>query len=133
MKASRTWRLTLARQQIVVGNLTSGFTSALRDRESRDGTHAISRLAQRIECFGQPKSQRADHACSHHCDTGIRLFLVYAAWLSHLKKKELPRNFYCIPIRSILQMTQAETEARKLVDCQLSLFSDDLKSDRREQ
>jgi len=28
---------------------------------------------------------------------------------------------------------KAETEARKLVDCQLSLFSDDLKSDKREQ
>jgi hypothetical protein len=28
---------------------------------------------------------------------------------------------------------ETETEARKLVDCQLSLFSDDLKSDKREQ
>jgi len=26
-----------------------------------------------------------------------------------------------------------ENEARELVDCQLSLFSDDLKSDKREQ
>src|ERR1700730_11585836 len=93
MKASRTRRLTLARQEIVVGNLASGFTSALRDRESRDGAHTISRLAQRIEWFGQPKSQRADHARGHHCDTGIRLFLVYAAWLSHLLKRRIAPQF----------------------------------------
>jgi hypothetical protein len=30
-------------------------------------------------------------------------------------------------------MTPTETKARKLVDCQLSLFSGDLKSDKREQ
>jgi hypothetical protein len=30
-------------------------------------------------------------------------------------------------------MAQTETKARKLVDCQLSLFSGDLKSDKREQ
>src|SRR4029077_10872341 len=132
MKASRTWRLTPASEEPLIGNLTSSFTSALRDRESRNGADTISRLAQRIECFGQPKSQRADHACSHNCDTS-GLFLVRRGWLSHVLKRRIARNFYCIPIGSILQMTQTETEARKLVDCQLSLFSDDLKSDKREQ
>src|SRR6266436_177986 len=92
MKASRTWPLTPAREEIVVGNLTSGFASALRDRESRDGAHAISRLAQRIERFGQPKPQRADHACSHHCNTD-GLFLVRPGRLSHVLKRRIAPRF----------------------------------------
>src|SRR2546423_174061 len=43
-------------------------------------------------------------------------------------------DFYCFLKRSILQVTaKRETEARKLVDCQLSLFNGDLKSDKRKQ
>src|SRR5204863_9351196 len=48
-------------------------------------------------------------------------------------RKNCPAIFYCFPIRSILQVSPNENEARELVDCQLSLFSDDLKSDKREQ
>jgi hypothetical protein len=43
-------------------------------------------------------------------------------------------DLYCFLKRSILQVTaKRETKARKLVDCQLSLFNGDLKSDRRKQ
>ena len=43
-------------------------------------------------------------------------------------------DLYCFLKRSILQVTaKRETEARKLVDCQLSLFNGDLKSDNRKQ
>src|SRR5438105_1158061 len=70
MKAVASNPLTLASKQAVIGDLTSGFTSALPHGKSRHWAHAISRLAQRFECFGQSKSQRADHACSHNRDAG---------------------------------------------------------------
>jgi hypothetical protein len=134
MKAVASKPLTLASKQAVIGDLTRGFTSALPDGKSRHWAHAISRLAQRFECFGQSKSQRADHACSHNGDAGTGLFSIGTAWFSHgWKEKNLPRDFYCFLRRSILQVSPNENEARKLVDCQLSLFSDDLKSDKREQ
>src|SRR6266542_2060174 len=53
--------------------------------------------------------------------------------LAMVGRKKLPRDFYCFLRGSILQVSPNENEARTLVDCQLSLFSDDLKSDRREQ
>src|SRR6266436_1710322 len=50
------------------------------------------------------------------------------------KHQKLTLDFYCFLKGSILQVTaKRETEARKLVDCQLSLFNGDLKSDRRKQ
>jgi hypothetical protein len=43
-------------------------------------------------------------------------------------------DLYCFLKRSILQVSAKwEMEARKLVDCQLSLFNGDLKSERRKQ
>jgi hypothetical protein len=36
-------------------------------------------------------------------------------------------------VKTFTNEPQTKTEARKLVDCQLSLFSGDLKSDKREQ
>jgi hypothetical protein len=83
MKAVASNPLTLPSKQAVIGDLTSGFTSALPHGKSRHWAHAISRLAQRFECFGQSKSQRADHACSHNGDAGTDFFLVRAAWFSH--------------------------------------------------
>jgi hypothetical protein len=48
--------------------------------------------------------------------------------------QKLTLDFYCFLKGSILQVTaKRETEARRLVDCQLSLFNGDLKSDRRKQ
>src|SRR5439155_8834933 len=49
------------------------------------------------------------------------------------RKKMIPDS-YCFLKRSILLVKRdGKTEARQLVDCQLSLFSGDLKSDKREQ
>jgi hypothetical protein len=111
MKTSRTWHLVQAREETVIGDLTSGFTSALRHGKSRDWAHAIPRLAQRIECFRESKTQRADYACSHNRDARSILFPVRAAWLSHgLKEKIAPRIFYCFLAGSILQMAQTETK-----------------------
>src|SRR6266446_4713947 len=91
MKAARTRRVAPACEQAVIGDLTSSFTSALPDGKSRHWAHAISRLAQRFECFGQSKSQRADHAYSHNCDAGTGLFSIGAAWFSHgWKEKNCP-------------------------------------------
>jgi hypothetical protein len=80
-------------EQAVIGDLTSGFTSALPDGKSRHWAHAISRLAQRFECFGQSKSQRADHACSHNGDAGTDFLSIGTAWFSHgwKEKKFAPR------------------------------------------
>ena len=54
---------------------------------------------------------------------------------SHFRARKIdPVDFYCFLKGSILQVTaKRETEARRLVDCQLSLFNGDLKSDRRKQ
>src|SRR5207249_2955934 len=90
MKAVASNPPTLASKQAVIGDLTSGFTSALPDGKSRHWADAISRLAQRFECFGQSKSQWADHACSHHGDAGTGLFSIRAAWFSHGWKENLP-------------------------------------------
>jgi hypothetical protein len=62
----------------------------------------------------------------------LAFFLLGLLGLAMVGKK-LPRDFYCFLRGSILQVSPNENEARKLVDCQLSLFSDDLKSDKREQ
>src|SRR6266446_7618114 len=93
MKAARTRRVAPACEQAVIGDLTSSFTSALRDRKSRHWAHAISRLAQRFECFRQSKPQRADHACSHNGNAVTNFFLVWTAWFSHgwKEKKIAPR------------------------------------------
>jgi len=50
-----------------------------------------------------------------------------------VERKNCVAIFYCFLTGSVLQMCQKETEAWELVDCQLSLFSGDLKSDKREQ
>jgi hypothetical protein len=58
-------------------------------------------------------------------------------WLSAsaiFEDQKLTLDFYCFLKGSILQVTaKRETKARKLVDCQLSLFNGDLKSDKRKQ
>ena len=78
MQASRTRRLSLARKETVVGNLTGSFTSALADGKSRDRANAVSRIAQRIECFSQSKAQGANHAGGHNRDTSSGVFPVRA-------------------------------------------------------
>ncbi len=94
MQAVASKSLTLAGKQAVIGDLTRGFTSALRDRKSRHWAHAISRLAQRFECFGQSKSQRADHACSHNGDASTDLFSIRDCLIEPwLEGKKLPRDF----------------------------------------
>ena len=67
--------------------------------------------------------------------TRVVPFLPFAlSDLAIVQRLNCSTNFYCFRIRTNLQVTpKGETEARKLVDCQLSLFSDDLKSDKREQ
>src|SRR6266853_6760183 len=89
MKAVASKPLTLAGKQAIIGDLTSSFASALHDRKSRHWAHAISRLPQRFECFGQSKSQRADHACSHNGDAGTGLFSIGTAWFSHGWKEKI--------------------------------------------
>jgi len=107
MKASRPWRITPSSEEAVIVDLTSGLTSALPDRKSRDRAHTISRLAQRMERFAESKTQRAHHACGHNRDARRNLFPVRAAWLSHsLKRKNCSANFYCFLAGSILQMTR---------------------------
>src|SRR2546427_4601716 len=83
MQAVASKLLTSAGKQAIIGHLTSGLTSALRDRKSRHRAHAISRLAERVGCFGESNSQWADHACSHNGDASTDFFLVRAAWFSH--------------------------------------------------
>ena len=60
--------------------------------------------------------------------------LISPLCLSHYLTPKIDLDLYCFLKRSILQVTaKRETEARKLVDCQLSLFNGDLKSDKRKQ
>jgi len=135
MQASSADSVTLLVEQALSRHLTCGLASTLRYRKSRNSVNAIACLAQRIERFAQPESQWADHACGHHRDAGSELFPIRASGFNHLlgKEKMIPDS-YCFLKRSILLVKRdGKTEARQLVDCQLSLFSGDLKSDKREQ
>jgi len=54
--------------------------------------------------------------------------------LTHREETKIDPDFLLLSFsKHFTSDPKAETEARKLVDCQLSLFSDDLKSDEREQ
>src|SRR5881397_1525652 len=93
MQAVASKLLTSAGKQAIIGHLTSGLTSALRDRKSRHRAHAISRLAQRVDCFGESNSQWADHACSHNCDASTDFFFIRVACLSQVGMEKLLRDF----------------------------------------
>jgi hypothetical protein len=121
-------------KQTRVGNLASGFAPALRDRKAHYGSHTVPCAVQGLERFGQAKPERADHTRRRNCHAGgiIRGFSPVCS--SHYLTPKIDLDFYCFLKRSILQVTaKRETEARKLVDCQLSLFNGDLKSDKRKQ
>src|SRR5262249_8212995 len=89
MQAVASTPLISAGKQAVIGHLTRGLASALRDRKSRHRRHAIPRLAERINCFGQSKSQRADHTGSYNGDASTELFSIRAAWFSHGWKRKI--------------------------------------------
>jgi hypothetical protein len=64
----------------------------------------------------------------------VTLFSFVSLDLTIFRQEKLIPDSYCILKRSILLVRRnGKTEARQLVDCQLSLFSGDLKSDKREQ
>jgi len=135
MQASSAESVTLLVEQALSRHLTCGLASTLRYRKSRYWVDAIACLAQRIERFAQPESQWANYACGHHRDARSEPFPVRASGFNHLlgRKKLIPDS-YCFLRGSILLVRRnGKTEARQLVDCQLSLFSGDLKSDKREQ
>jgi hypothetical protein len=89
MKASRTRRRASPSEEAVVGDLTSSLASALSDRKSRDWAHAISRPAQRIECFGESKTKRTYHPRGNNRDARSNFFPVRTAWLSHSLKGKI--------------------------------------------
>ena len=90
--------------------------------------------SQGLERFSQAKSQRADYTRRRNCHAGWIIRAFSPVSLSHYLTLKIDLDFYCFLKRSILQVTaKRETEARKLVDCQLSLFNGDLKSDKRKQ
>jgi hypothetical protein len=93
MQAVASTPLILAGKQAVIGHLTSGLAPALRDRKSRHWAHAISRLAQRFQCFGQSKPQRTNYACSHNGNASPDFFFIRIARLSHGWREKLPRDF----------------------------------------
>jgi hypothetical protein len=134
MQASRTGYFRVTGKQTRVGNLARSFAPALRDRKAHHGSHTVPCAAQGLERFSQAKPERADDTRRRNCHAGwiIRAFLPVC--LSHYLTPKIDLDFYCFLKRSILQVTaKRETEARKLVDCQLSLFNGDLKSDKRKQ
>ena len=134
MQASRAQCLQMAAKQARVGNLARSFAPALRDRESHDRSHAISCTAQRLKRFRQAKPKRADYTRRRNCHAGWIIRNSSFGSLSHYLTLKIDLDFYCFLKRSILKVTaKRETEARKLVDCQLSLFNGDLKSDKRKQ
>jgi hypothetical protein len=75
-------------EQTLIGQLTRSFASTSSYRKSRYSIDAIARLAQRIERFAQPESQRADHARSHHRDAGSAPFLIRIIGFSHFSTRK---------------------------------------------
>jgi hypothetical protein len=87
-----------------------------------------------LKRFDQTESQRTNHTSSRNCHARWRICPLLLAGFRHFQTLKLTLDFYCFLKGSILQVTaKRETEARKLVDCQLSLFNGDLKSDKRKQ
>ena len=124
----------MAGKQTRVRNLARGFAPALRDRKAHHGSHTVPRAAQGLERFGQAEPERANHTCRRNCHAGWIIRGFPPVFLSHHLSSKIDLDFYCFLKRSILKVTaKRETEARKLVDCQLSLFNGDLKSDKRKQ
>jgi hypothetical protein len=106
----------------------------LRDGKAHHRSHTVPRAAQGLERFGQAKSERAYHTRSRNCYAGRIIRGFSPVSVSHFLTPKIDLDFYCFLKRSTLQVTaKRETEARKLVDCQLSLFNGDLKSDKRKQ
>src|SRR5262245_48736150 len=108
MKAVASTPFILPGKQAIIRHLTSNLTSALRDRKPRNRGHAISRLAERVDCLGQSNSQWADHACSHNGDASTHLFCIRAAWVRHGLNQKLDGDFYCFLRGSILQVSPNE-------------------------
>src|SRR5438045_2424356 len=134
MQACRTRYVRVAGKQTRVGNLARGFAPALRDSKAHHGRHTVPCAAQRLEHSGQAKAERANHTRRRNCNAGYIIRALFPVWLSHYLTLKIDLDLYCFLKRSILQVTaKRETEARKLVDCQLSLFNGDLKSDKRKQ
>jgi hypothetical protein len=134
MQASRTGHLRMTGKQTRVRNLACCFATALRDGKAHHGSHAVSRASQRVERLGQTKPERANDTRSRNCHAGWIIRNSSFGSLSHYLTLKIDLDFYCFLKRSILKVTAIrETEARKLVDCQLSLFNGDLKSDKRKQ
>jgi hypothetical protein len=134
METSRTGDLCVAGTETRVGDLTRGFAPALSDREAHHGSHTVACAPERLERFGQSDPERTNHARGCNCHAGWIIHAFSPVWLIHDLTGKIDLDFYCFLKRSILQVSaKRETEARKLVDCQLSLFNGDLKSDRRKQ
>ena len=124
----------MAGKETRIGNLARGLAAALRNGKAHHGSHTVPCTAQRLERFGQAEAERTDHARGCNCHAGWIIPAFLPVCLSHYLTPKIDLDFYCFLKRSILQVTaKRETEARKLVDCQLSLFNGDLKSDKRKQ
>src|SRR5258705_5790161 len=134
MQASGTEYLRMAGKQARVGNLARGFGPALRNGKAHTGSHTAPCTAQGLERFSQAKPERADDTRRRNCHAGWLIRPFSPVCLSHYLTPKIDLDFYCFLKRSILQVTaKLETEARKLEDCQLSLFNVEFKSDKRKQ
>jgi len=135
MEPSGTAHLRVTGKQTRVRNLACCFAAALRDRKARHGSHTVSGAAQRVERLGQTKPKRTDDTRRRNCHAGWIIRPFSPVCFNHYLTPKIDLDFYCFLKRSILKVTakERETEARKLVDCQLSLFNGDLKSDKRKQ
>jgi hypothetical protein len=114
-----------------IAHLPGRFAAASIDRKPSHRSHTIARILQRAERLGQIRPQRADHARGH--DSNALIFYVSCDKchvLGNLFGFGIPVAF---SVEAPYKWLKRKPKLGMLVDCQLSLFSGDLKSDKREQ
>jgi hypothetical protein len=99
--------------------------------KSRDWRHAVAPSAQGGHRFAQAEAKRADHARGD--DRHAHIFPVYGVRFRHLNPQGILDFLLLSQKKHPTNVAETKTVAWKLVDCQLSLFSGDLKSDKRKQ
>ena len=127
--ASALWSLP---KKAFIRHLAGCFASTAVDGEPGNRRNAVPACQQRLQRLNYPETEGTDDTGADDCDTGGQCFYAYCSRCLHLAFFDA-QFLVAFSGETFTNEPQTKTEARKLVDCQLSLFSGDLKSDKREQ
>jgi hypothetical protein len=115
-------------------NLAGGLATAAIDRERGHIGHAIFRLPKRPQRFLEPEPERAHNPRGHDGHASAVPTPGRRGKIGHFQEGQTAPDSSCFRWQKPLLITpKRKRKLGALVDCQLSFFSGDLKSDEREQ